>query len=633
MDDIIHVLPDSVANQIAAGEVIQRPASVIKELVENSIDAGANHIQVLVVDAGRTSIQVIDNGKGMSETDARLAFERHATSKITNANDLFSLHTMGFRGEALASIASVAHVELRTRRPDDELGTDICIVGCKVESQKPVSCPQGCNISVKNLFYNLPARRKFLKSNSTEFSHIEKDFLKIALVYPEIHFELSHTQTTFSRPEETLCYNLQPSSYRERIVNVFGRGINSSFNSNLLSINADSSIVRIFGFVGRPETAKKQNDKQYFFVNGRYMRHPYFHKAVIQAFDRMLMPNTSPDYFIYFDIDPSSIDVNVHPTKTEIKFEHERDIYPIILAAIKESLGKFNIAPSIDFDRDGDVDMPMLKGDTIVEMPNFTPSTSYNPFETNRESQYGFGEYKRSRISDDWSKLYDSFEKETNLSPANGELEIPSHIFDTDDNKNVTDTAEDFDKVSLNSFQFRSKYIITSVRSGLMCIDQHRAHVRILYDTFLRNFELRKSVSQKLLFPELFTLMPAETMVLNEIMEDLNLLGFEISDMGNNTYSVNGVPAFNVDIDAKEYIISLIDSVKDSNSDVKDEISERLASSFAEMVAIPYGKMLTQEEMEDIINGLFACSNHYFTPNNKKIISIISDHDMDAMFK
>lgn len=634
MNDIIRVLPDSVANQIAAGEVIQRPASVIKELVENAIDAGAQHIQVIVKDAGRTSVQVIDDGKGMSEMDARLAFERHATSKIQSANDLFSLRTMGFRGEALASIASVAQVELRTRRKDDELGTLVEISGSKIEKQEPVSCSEGCNFLVKNLFYNVPVRRKFLKSNKAEFFHIEQDFLRIALVYPDLHFELKHVLTISAhRPEEMLCYNLPPSSYRERIVKVFGR----QMNSNLFSVNADSTMVKIFGFVGKPENAKKQNDKQYFFVNGRYMKHPYFHRAVMQAYDRMLQPGVSPDYFLYFEIDPENIDVNIHPTKTEIKFENETAIWPIILASVKESLGRFSAFPSIDFDQDGMPDLPAYTNSKeIPDVPQVKVDSSYNPFNTGGGSSTS-SSYRRK--NDDWSKLNDCFENDRSGFPKEMEEEplvFSSRISEEEevsDSPTVKVSSSDEEDATSQCFQFRNRYILTSVRSGLMCIDQHRAHVRVMFDRYLRNFMEKKGVSQKLLFPELVELMPSESLFMEDIKEDLYYLGFDISDMGNNTYAVNGVPAINTSLDAKNFLMRMIDSVKDQNMDVKDEVAESLALSLSEMAAIPYGKALHKEEMENLINELFACPNHDFTPNNKPIISILQDADFEKMFK
>jgi len=623
MSDIIHLLPDSVANQIAAGEVIQRPASVVKELVENAIDAGATHIQLIIKDAGRTLIQVIDDGKGMSETDARLAFERHATSKIQHVNDLFALRTMGFRGEALASVSAIAHVELRTRRNEDELGTKISISGSKVESQESISCPVGSNFLVKNLFFNVPARRKFLKTNTTEFSHIEKEFFRIALVYPHISFEFWHNDQE--------CYMLQASGYRERIVSIFGRGI----NSQLLSINADSTLIKIYGFIGKPETAKKQNDRQYFFVNSRYMRHPYFHRAIMQAYDRMLQPNTSPDYFIYFDINPENIDVNIHPTKTEIKFENELAIWPVILAAVKEALGRFNIMPSIDFDQEGSPDIPVFStSGTSVQPPKINSNPEYNPFKTQDKPSY-----TRPKM-DDWSKLYEGFENDKNrfVSQTEDSVELSSRISDedTDDSRDgeISFSAKmEGEKNVVNYFQLKNKYILTSVKSGLMCVDQHRAHVRILFNQFLSNLIDKRTFSQKLLFPERLELLPSEALILDEIKDDLLYLGFEISDLGKNSYAINSMPAMHSGQEAKPFILTMIDAVKDHNTNIKSEMLENVALSLAKISAIPSGKPLQAEEMGELINSLFACPDHHFSPDNKPIIVIISNEEMDKLFK
>ncbi len=623
MSDIIHLLPDSIANQIAAGEVVQRPASVVKELIENAIDAGATHIQLVIKDAGRTLIQVIDNGKGMSETDARLSFERHATSKIKNANDLFALRTMGFRGEALASIAAIAQVELRTRRQEDELGTKIIISGNKLESQESISCPVGSNFLVKNLFFNVPARRKFLKTNTAEFAHIEKEFFRIALVYPYISFEFWNNDRE--------AYMLQASGLRERIVCLFGKGI----NSQLLSINADSTLIKIYGFIGKPETAKKQNDKQYFFINSRYMRHPYFHRAVMQAYDRMLQPGTSPDYFIYFDINPENIDVNIHPTKTEIKFENEQAIWSVILAAVKEALGRFNIVPSIDFDQEGSPEIPVFSvAGNSVQAPKINANPEYNPFKTQSTSSYS-----RPKM-DDWSKLYEGFENDkTQFTPQTEEaVELPSRISDedTEDIRNETvsfSVKMEGEQNVVNYFQLKNKYILTSVKSGLMCVDQHRAHVRILFDRFLSNLVDKRSLSQKLLFPEKLELLPSEALILDEIKDELLYLGFEIIELGKNSYSINSLPAMHCGQEAKPFILNMIDVVKDYNTNIKSEMLESVALSLAEMSAIPAGKSLQPEEMNELINNLFSCPDHRFTPDSKPIIAIIANEELDRLFK
>ena len=630
MSDIIHLLPDTVANQIAAGEVIQRPASVIKELVENAIDAGASDIQIIIKEAGRTLIQVIDNGKGMSETDARLCFERHATSKIQSADDLFSLRTMGFRGEALASIGAIAQVELKTKRAEDEIGTLIEMAGGKIENQESILCPNGTNFSIKNIFYNVPARRRFLKSNTTEFTHIEKEFFRIVLVNPEVSFELIHNNE--------VCYKLKACNLKERIVNLFGKGI----NTQLLSINADSSIVQIYGYVGRPETAKKQNNKQYFFVNGRYMRHPYFHKAVMQAFDRMVQPNTTPDYFIYFNIDPGSIDVNIHPTKTEIKFENEQAIWPIIMACIKEALGKFNITQAIDFDAPESINFPYTSSSNeTFEAPTIKTDPNYNPFAGEQKS------YKRNDSRGNWEQLYSGFEKQSGSSPFENSESFFSATTgnrDFDFPEDTEQLLEQNDEVQLELnmeveeskaiyFQYKFKYIFTTSKSGLTCIDQHRAHERILYDQYIQSICNQNGVSQKLLFPEILELLESETLILNDLLEELSYLGFEIEPFGKNTFSINGIPSDLKSSSIKDYLLGIIGDAKIESKDLKLEFKKKMALSLAKTTAITAGKKLDQNEMMDLVCKLFSSSNPAFTEENKKIISIFENDEIEKRFK
>lgn len=639
MSDIIHVLPDSVANQIAAGEVIQRPASVIKELVENSIDAGADIIQVVIKDAGRTLIQVIDNGKGMSETDARIAFERHATSKIKSADDLFALHTMGFRGEALASIAAIAQVELRTRRPEDEVGTLIEVAGCKVENQTSISCPAGTNFAVKNIFFNVPARRKFLKSNAYEFSQIEREFNRIALVYPQIEFQLIHN--------DQIIMSLKKGNYKERISNVFKtvKGI----NTQLFSINVDSTLAKIYGFVGKPETAKKKNDRQFFFVNGRFMKHNYFHSAVVQAYGTMLQPGTSPDYFIYFEIDPDSIDVNIHPTKTEIKFENESAIWPLVMSGVREGLGKFNIAPSIDFDTEGASELPVFshKASSSVNAPKVQIDPTYNPF----EQEQSHNTYKR-RSTIGWDNLYEGFES-SKWSPSDSQDITPADVndeplgFDEDDTEERTTYLEEgpqaeqkeldldcgTEEAQHEYIQFKNKYIITAMKSGLMCIDQHRAHVRILYDQYMGLISRRQNVSQKLLFPEILELTEAETLILNDALEDLQYIGFDLASLGKNTFSINGKPADLEKGSAKDYVTNIIQSLKESHIDFKTQIAEHVALSMAELSATPYGRFLCEKEMMALVGELFKLSDPNFTPDNKAIIKVIPTEEIEKGLK
>lgn len=652
MSDIIHVLPDHVANQIAAGEVIQRPASVVKELVENSIDAGADSIQVVIKDAGRTLIQIIDNGKGMSETDARISFERHATSKIKSADDLFSLHTMGFRGEALASIAAIAQVELRTRREEDEVGTLVEIAGSKIENQSSISCPVGTNFAVKNIFYNVPARRKFLKSNSSEFSKIEDEFNRIALVYPQIEFELIHNGE--------ICASLNKGSFKERIKSIFKKN-KTDIGTQLFSINVDSSLAKIYGFAGKPETARKRNDRQFFFVNGRFMKHSYFHSAVMQAYGNMLQPGTSPDYFIYFEIDPESIDVNIHPTKTEIKFENEQSIWPLVMSGIREGLGKFNITPSIDFDNEGAADIPVFspRGNHPIDAPKVDIDTTYNPFEQeNSSNSYGRGGtsytapsyHKKSNAG--WENLYDGFEK-SQWTPADSTDFTANSSFSDDNNYSEEESASETlffeeepqatqgklemttqEEESHQEFlQFKNKYILTPVKSGLMCIDQHRAHVRILYDQYINSITQKQSASQQLLFPEIIELSEAESMLLNDAMEDLQYIGFDLASLGKNTYSINGTPPNMENGSAKDYITNIIATLKESRLDFKTQITESVALSMAKLSATPYGRELDNKEMMYLMSNLFASKDPNFTPDNKVIIKVFTTDDIEKGFK
>lgn len=622
MSDVIRLLPDSVANQIAAGEVIQRPASVIKELVENAVDAGAKHIEVQVVDAGKTSIQVIDDGKGMSETDARLAFERHATSKIREAADLFALHTMGFRGEALASIAAVAQVELRTRVEGEELGTSLCIAGSKVESQEVVSCPQGCNFNVKNLFFNVPARRKFLKSNQTELNNILTEFERIALVNPDISFTLHHNGTEM--------LNLPAIQLRQRIMGVFGKKI----NQELLPVEVDTTMVRISGFVGRPDSSRKKGARQYFFVNGRYMRHPYFHKAIMDAYERLIPVGEQVSYFIYFDIDPANIDVNIHPTKTEIKFENEQAIWQILTAVIKETLGKFNAVPSIDFDAEGMPDIPAFESSpyTMVQPPKTEYDPNYNPFNMSSGSTPS---YQRSRV-DGWEELYQdtrpsqaafAYPDESDYlgAAAVAEPEQPS-LYESAD---VQPAAEP----SALHYQYKGRYILTSVKSGLMVIDQQRAHIRILYDRYLAQIEARKGTSQGMLFPDIVQFSLSEIPVLQSIMDDLSYLGFELTDLGGGSYAINGIPSGIEGLDPVTLVTNMVHTAVEKGCKVKEEVQDMLALSLAKAAAIVPGQVLTNEEMNLIVDELLTSAAPNYTPDGKTVLSVLTEEELEKRFK
>lgn len=605
MSDIIQLLPDSVANQIAAGEVIQRPASVIKELVENAVDAGATAIHVVVVDAGRTLIQVVDNGCGMSETDARLAFERHATSKIRQAADLFDLHTMGFRGEALPSIAAVAQVELTTRMAADDLGTRITLAGSRVTGQETVSCPAGSNFKIENLFFNVPARRKFLKSNATELGHILTSLERIVLVYPAIAFTLK------SNGQELL--NLRSGSLRQRIADVFGKKI----DADLLPINADTSLCRIKGFVGKPESAKRKGAHNYFFVNGRYMRHVYFHKAVTSAFERTVPEGMTVSYFIYFEVAPTDIDVNIHPTKTEIKFENEQSIFPILSAAVKDAIGKFCDVPTIDFDTQGRPEMPVYDPSAApVDMPKVSYNPDYNPF----RASYN-GPSRTKATPDDWQKLYaGATAPDAQAQPLFEEPEAPS------------DDAEQLiaDKSPVH-YQFKGRYIMTAVRSGLMIIDQHRADIRSRYEHYLDQLAHHALRSQRLLFPEVVQLSPADALVLRPIMGDLSEMGIDISDLGGDSFAVNALPADLPSCLPSHLIEGIVADASQGNAQGNGDFHSSLALTMARHGALAYGQALTNEEMETVVNRLFACSNVNYTPDGKAILCILPGSDIEEL--
>ncbi len=607
MKDVIQLLPDSVANQIAAGEVIQRPASVVKELVENAIDAGAQTIHVLIVDAGRTSIQVVDDGKGMSETDARLAFERHATSKIRQADDLFALHTMGFRGEALASIAAVAQVELQTRMSDEEIGTRLSLSGSRVVAQEPVACAMGSRFSVENLFFNVPARRKFLKSNSTELNHILTAFERIVLVNPGIGFTLHSNGTEL--------LNLRACGLRQRIVDVFGKKI----NQDLLSLGVETTVCNISGFVGKPEPARKKGTHQYFFVNGRYMKHPYFHKAVAAAFERLVPAGEQVPYFIYFDVPAEDIDVNIHPTKTEIKFENEQTIWQILAASVKESIGKFNDVPAIDFDTEGCPDIPVFNPSHATSfVPKVHYDPQYNPFKHSSAGQ--------SKVPKEWSRLYGSADGSSLEGETESILPEAMNLFDEEVAVAPNDIAVDKSPVH---YQYKGKYIMTAVKSGLMIIDQHRAHVRILYDEYMERLHNQLGNTQRLLFPEIIRFSAVESAVLDHILPTMAHLGFDLSDLGNGSYALNGMPAFVEGLDGVKLVQDMVKETRTSGTSIAEEMHHVLALCLAHHAAIPYGQVLGNEEMENIQNRLFACSNVNYTPDGKTILTIFPQSDIE----
>ena len=629
MNDIIHLLPDSVANQIAAGEVVQRPSSIITEMVKNSIDADATSVKVLVTDGGKTTVQVIDDGKGMSETDARLSFERHATSKIQKASDLFNLTTMGFRGEALASIAAVAQVELKTRRKEDELGTMIQVAGSKIEKQEPVACPAGSNFLVQNLFFNVPARRKFLKSNQTELTNVVADFQRIVLVHPEISFSLYNNGVEM--------FHLPAASVRQRIIDVFGKKI----NAELLPIEVETSLVSISGYVGKPDSSKKKGVHQYFFVNGRYMRHPYFHSAVMKAYENLIPVGEHVSYFIYFAVDASSIDVNVHPTKTEIKFDNEQPIWQVLSAAVRETIGQFCNVPLIDFDVEGKPDIPAIGANTsIPHQPKLAPS-SYNPFKTEGSRSYS--------QSAGWEKLFDKYSNPVSSEGDEGLTSIqmnPSEkvpgegeVLEGDNLQGSIwnavmgrdGVAAPFD-VTVQKFQYKGRYIVLPSSNGIMVVNQHRAHVRVLFDQNMQCINSGNRPSQKELFPIVVQFEKADCIVLENLMEDICSLGFDLSNLGGGAYSVNGIPAGLEGIDINTLLHDMVVSAKEMTNDIRRDAQEALALTMAENAAIVYGQVLSSMEMERLLRDLFATKIPARTPDGKLVYTILDDKMLNDLF-
>lgn len=637
MNDVIKLLPDSVANQIAAGEVIQRPASVVKELVENSVDAGAQSIKVIIKDAGRTLIQVVDDGCGMSTTDARLAFERHSTSKITAANDLFSLHTMGFRGEALASIAAVAQVELKTQRRDDTLGTRLVISGSRVESQEPFATSPGSNLSVKNLFFNVPARRKFLKKDSVELSNILHEFERLALVNPDKELTIIHN--------DAILHQLLGGSLKQRIGSLFGKSI----EKQLIPIETDTSLVKISGFVGLPENARKRGALQYFFVNGRNMRHPYFHKAVMHCYEQLIRPDEQPNYFINFEVDPATIDVNIHPTKNEIKFENEQPIWQILTAAIRESLGRFNAVPAIDFNN---VDAPELPAFNPSEatLQEFMPDTSYNPFAepeqgtqtpaSHRTGGGGATAWNRgsNNAFSDWDKLYAGFKSATEVTPASPDEFSSNDIIPSRTNSDLSselslESAEgDASEPTRNILQLKNKYLLSQNRNGLIVVDRHRAHVRVLYEDYRRDRGDERIPSQKVMFPEIVNLSPQQNIKLREVLDDIERLGFELTPAGCNSWAVNGVPASELQDSAGDLLRAILDDLLNETGTARESVRDVIALNLARSIAIRGGKPMTDLEMEHLLSQLFSLSTPTYTPDGLKIIAELPLADIERLF-
>ncbi len=636
MSDIIKLLPDSVANQIAAGEVIQRPASVIKELVENAIDAGATSIQIVLKDAGRTLIQVIDNGKGMSDTDARLAFERHSTSKISKAEDLFSLQTMGFRGEALASIAAIAQVELRTRAKGAQLGTKIMINASKCESQEPDMCPEGSNFMIKNIFFNVPARRKFLKSNQVELSNIIKEYEKLALVNHHVDFSLSNN--------DKLLNKFSGGSFKQRIASLWGAKV----DQQLVPLNTDTSLVRITGFVSKPEGARKRNFLQFLFVNGRFMRHPYFHKAIISSYSELIPDDEQPNYFLNFSVDPESIDVNIHPTKTEIKFENELPIWQILAAAVKESLGRFSAVPQIDFDTIDAPEIPAFNDHTVVTAPEDGVDPTYNPFKPQSKSSAGggssynpqsagsFGGYSSNPLPD-WEKLYQNFEKGKQEGIASiTEQDVEDSFSDIGEvepvNNGVQAEIITPDMSSAMCMQMKGRYILSPIKSGLMIVDQHRAHVRVLFEQYIKQLDATTISSQRVLFPEVLLLTTSQNIILKELEPEMEKIGFNLAQLSGNDWSINAVPAGMENVNIKDTILQVIDEVSMGGTSITTKVYESIALRVAKSAAIPYGKTMLQEEMDTLLSKLLCLPNPNYTPDGKTIISVLSNDQLEKMF-
>lgn len=605
MSDVIHLLPDSVANQIAAGEVIQRPASVIKELVENAVDAGASEIKVYIRDAGRTLIQVVDNGCGMSETDVRMAFERHATSKIRQADDLFSLHTMGFRGEALPSICAISHVEVRTRREGDSIGTSLIINGSKVEEQQPAMCEKGTSISVKNLFFNVPARRKFLKSDNVELANVMREFERLALVNNHLRMSID----TGSKIIE-----LRAGTFKQRI----GELWKNNLSMTLLPVEIDTALVKISGFVSRPEFARRRNALQYLIVNGRNMRHPYFHKAILSCYESLIANDTQPCYFLKFEVDPSTIDVNIHPTKNEIKFENELEIRPLLVAAIRASLGKNAAVPSIDF-TSAPVEVAPLSPGEHPQAPRIESTPGYNPF-----TSYNQGAKPQTR---NWESLYTDFMSRSNtLQPDSPAISTAPVL-----------PAMDEDSHTAICMQYALKYIITTTHEGVLLIDQHRAHVKVLYEEYMHKAELRQSPSQSVLFPETLMLEPALQAALHEVSDELRLLGFVLTPEGEGRWTVNAVPAVLGHTDPRDIVLRILESVSEdavnygAESGSRADILSRVTLLMARSAAMERGRKLSSVEMERLVTDLFSLPDPTFTPSGARIYTVLDENRISAL--
>jgi len=613
MSDVIHLLPDHVANQIAAGEVVQRPASVIKELLENAIDAGAKNVQVYVKESGKILVKVVDDGAGMSITDARLSFERHATSKIKSAEDLFQLHTKGFRGEALASIAAIAHVELKTKMEEDEIGTCIKIEGSQIISQEPCVTTRGTSISVKNLFYNIPARRNFLKSDTVEIRHIIDEFQRVALAHPNIAFSLAHNSSEI--------FQLSNTNYRQRITNILG----GKTSEKLVPVNEETEIVTISGFVGKPEFAKRTRGEQFFFVNDRFIKSPYLNHAVTAAFEGLLKEKAFPSYFLYLTVDPKSIDINIHPTKTEIQFDDEHALYAILRSSIKHSLGQFNVAPVLDFERDPSLDTPYDLEKRPAATPQIEVDRNFNPFKNESGSGNGFrSSYKKE--PGDWEGLYTGLKSDSNFIDLK-QIEFESEEV-TGNLFGATKTVE----TQNSTFQLNKKYIISTLKNGMLVIDQHRAHTRILYEELLKSITLSAAVSQQLLFPLVLQFTQQEIKLLQGIKDSLEQTGFIFSEIKSDSVEITGVPTTISESEVEILLERLLADFENEIPENNFSQTDLLAKSLAKSMAVKSGNLLNSTEQQHIVNGLFACKEPSLTPFNKPVFITLQVEDLEKKF-
>lgn len=612
---IIQLLPDHVANQIAAGEVVQRPASVVKELLENAVDAKASDVKLIVKEAGKTLVQVIDNGLGMNTTDARLCFERHATSKIRQAEDLFDLHTKGFRGEALASIAAIAHVEMKTKQDQEELGTHIIIEGSKLVNQDVAVLPKGTSFAVKNLFFNIPARRNFLKSETVEFRHVMDEFQRVAMAHPSISFTLIHNGSEL--------YNLPSSNYRQRIVNVFG----GKTNEKLVPVSEETELINITGFVGKPEFAKKSRGEQFFFVNDRYIKSAYLHHAIMSAYEGLLKEGNQPSYFLYLQVPPHTIDINIHPTKTEIKFDDEHSLYTILRSAVKHSLGQFNVAPVLDFERDSNLDTPYQYKDKEADFPTIQVDSSFNPFANEKpaaKSLSSFGSYKKETSTANWESLYVGLKQDTQeLEQFSFESEeVTGKLFDDE----VEETK------SSSTYQIQKKYIISAIKSGMLVINQQRAHERILYEQFLTNITVQKASSQQLLFPLELYFSSEEMVLLSELQSSLENTGFVFDAFNADSVQISGLPISMLESEVSIVLEELISNLQNEIPESSFSQSDSIAKSMAKSMAVKTGTYLTLKEQENLVNSLFACKDPNVSPFQKPTFITLTVEDLDKRF-